>query len=118
MSSGLEVLSKKSICCREIDRLESLLDKEKIEHGAQLRSLRHQLANTAMEKHQHDTSNTQLEQLLADTRRENKLLKDEVYDLKATLGTLQREKVFLTTIIYYTNSFIWWLTEFIRNDCQ
>ena len=60
---------------REIERLETELDKVKADYNSQLRQLRSQLATTAMEKQHQDSSCGQLEALLADSRRENKLLK-------------------------------------------
>ena len=82
------------------------MNKDRDDHAAQLRSLRTQLANTALERHQHDNSNTQLEQLLADSRRENTLLKDEVYSLKATVGRLQEERVSHRIIAFHYLTFI------------
>ena len=59
----------------------------------QLRGLRAHLASTAMEKQQQDSSCGQLEKLLADSRRENKLLKEEVHALKQQLDALSQDKV-------------------------
>ena len=55
--------------------MEMELDKVKTDYNSQLRHLRSQLATTAMEKQHQDSSCGQLEALLADSRRENKLLK-------------------------------------------
>ena len=60
---------------REIERLEAELKKSKVDHNSEMRSLRQQLVNTAMDRQQQANGQGQLEQLLADSRRENKLLK-------------------------------------------
>jgi len=77
---------------REIERLEMELDKVKTDYNSQLRHLRSQLATTAMEKQHQDSSCGQLEALLADSRRENKLLKDDLHALKERMDALVREK--------------------------
>lgn len=77
---------------REIERLEAELKKSKVDHNSEMRSLRQQLVNTAMDRQQQANGQGQLEQLLADSRRENKLLKDEIYTLKENLDSLQNEK--------------------------
>lgn len=53
------------------------------------RNLRHQLALATAEKQQQSGSCGQLEQLLADSRRENKALAEEVYSLKEHTASLE-----------------------------
>ena len=71
---------------REIERLEAEIKKIKADHTSQIRQLSHRTATTAMDKQQ-------MEQLLGDSRRENQLLRDELYTLRETTEKLKEEKV-------------------------
>jgi len=76
----------------QINNLEAQIDTLRIEHAQQIRQLRQHLATTALEKEQQGTSVEQLEQLLADCRRENQLLKDEIHPLKERVTILEEAK--------------------------
>ena len=56
------------------------------------RNLRHQLALATAEKQQQHGSCAQLEQLLADSRREAKALAEEVYALKEHTAGMEAER--------------------------
>ena len=71
---------------REIERLEAEIKKMKDDHTSQIRQLSQRTATTAMDKQQ-------MEQLLGDSRRENQLLRDELYTLRETTEKLKEEKV-------------------------
>ena len=69
------------------------MERIKAEHTSQLRQLRHHLATTAIDKQHQSSSQQQIEQLLSDCRRENQLLRDEVYTLRDRTEKLQEERV-------------------------
>jgi len=77
---------------RQIEELETQIDKLRTEHATQTRQLRQHLATTAVEKEQQGHSLEELEQLLADARRENQLLKDDIHPMKEKLSSLQEVK--------------------------
>ena len=76
---------------KEIDRLEKELADRKDEFDSELRQTRHQLA-LARAENQNQVGNTdQMQRVLSDNRRENKILTDEVHELNSKLKSLSLE---------------------------
>ena len=85
-SIPVTIIKNRYCLSREIERLEAEIKKMKADHTSQIRQLSQRTATTAMDKQQ-------MEQLLGDSRRENQLLRDELYTLRETAEKLKEEKV-------------------------
>ena len=73
---------------KEIERLEKELVAVRAENEAQLREVRHQLALAKSENHNNNMDNEQLQRVIQDTKRENKVLTDEIHNMKVQMKSL------------------------------
>jgi len=82
---------------KEIDRLEKELADKKSEFDSELRQTRHQLAMANAENQNQAGSADQMQMVLSDARRENKILTEEVHELNSKLKSVSMEnQKFLT----------------------
>eukprot|EP00092_Neocalanus_flemingeri_P009846 GFUD01010610.1.p1 GENE.GFUD01010610.1~~GFUD01010610.1.p1 ORF type:complete len:1104 (+),score=472.03 GFUD01010610.1:138-3449(+) len=76
---------------KEIDRLEKELSDRKSEFDCELRQIRHQLALSRAENQNQVGNSDQMQRVLSDARRENKIVTEEVHELNAKLKSLSME---------------------------
>ena len=76
---------------KEIDKLQQQLADVKAEYEAELRSCRHQLALVKSEHHNSAGDIDQLRRVVSDTKRENKVLTDEIHNLSVKIKILVEE---------------------------
>jgi len=76
---------------KEIDRLEKELDEKKSDFDSELRQIRHQLALANAENQNQAGNLDQMQKVLSDSRRENKILTEEVHDLNSKLKSMTVE---------------------------
>ena len=76
---------------KEIERLERQLTEGKAEYETQLREARHQLALARCENHNNNADNDQLQAVIQDTKRENKVLTEEIHSMTLKMKSLKED---------------------------
>ena len=76
---------------KEIDKLQKQLAEEREEHEKQLRSCRHQLALSRSESHNNAGDLDQMNKVVNDARRENKVLTGEIHNMNFEVKRLRDE---------------------------
>ena len=76
---------------KEIDKLQKQLADVRAEYEVELRSCRHQLALAKSENHNNVGDLDQLQRVVSDTRRENKVLTDEIHNMNINMKSLAEE---------------------------
>ena len=76
---------------KELERLERQLGEVRAEYETQLREARHQLALARSENHNNNADNEQLQAVIQDTKRENKVLTEEIHSMTLKMKSLQED---------------------------
>ena len=76
---------------KEIDKLQQQLVDVRAEYETELRSCRHQLALTRSENHNNAGDLDQMQKVVSDARRENKVLTDEIHTMNINMKKLTEE---------------------------
>ena len=74
---------------KEIERLERQMTEARAEYESQLREARHQLALARSENHTNNADNDQLQAVIQDTKRENKVLTEEIHSMTLKMKSLK-----------------------------
>ena len=82
---------------KEIERLERQMTETRAEYETQLREARHQLALARSENHSNNADNEELQAVIQDTKRENKVLTEEIHSMTLKMKSLKEDNTNLVS---------------------